>query len=171
MRDHPHLRGEYKSNAIGGVIPLGSPPLAWGIQEYITVKDNGHRITPTCVGNTFSPPCISVNSQGSPPLAWGIHNVFILNNLIFRITPTCVGNTKYVTADQALQKDHPHLRGEYANVVSLNLGKLGSPPLAWGIPTGKITRFNDPRITPTCVGNTVMDPFSDAILKSPECDF
>ena len=29
---HPHVRGEYGSKVLGGVMPFGSPPRAWGIR-------------------------------------------------------------------------------------------------------------------------------------------
>ena len=71
-----------------------------------------------------------------------------------RITPTCVGNT---LADQLLPlmlRDHPHLRGEYLLTVAALLDAIGSPPLAWGIPSSFFSTYSKARITPTCVGNT-----------------
>ena len=54
LQDHPHLRGEYGKGQ--GLNPslLGSPPLAWGILDYLHDALEVDRITPTCVGNTAS---------------------------------------------------------------------------------------------------------------------
>ncbi|RZM14177.1 hypothetical protein LDELB18P2_0843 [Lactobacillus delbrueckii] len=51
-KDHPHLRGEYRSGNRWTIKGLGSPPLAWGIHAISDVALPGWGITPTCVGNT-----------------------------------------------------------------------------------------------------------------------
>ena len=51
-RDHPHLRGEYRSFKAFKLSPSGSPPLAWGIPLVENSNIFVLGITPTCVGNT-----------------------------------------------------------------------------------------------------------------------
>ena len=112
-KDHPHLRGEYFQQTLNKSLRMGSPPLAWGIRYGEPPDFYNCRITPTCVGNTFS---INDNANaqlGSPPLAWGIQLLASAINTSSRITPTCVGNTDLSVYHKAGARDHPHLRGEY----------------------------------------------------------
>ena len=94
-------------------------------------------------------------AQGSPPLAWGIH--------------------RHGEITSVVSWDHPHSHGEYnmfdensiadARITPTRMGNttsspykrrlfLGSPPLAWGIPTLTPSRRSFSRITPTRMGNT-----------------
>ena len=65
-----------------------------------------------------------------------------------------MGNTNTYNYCGYLDKDHPHLRGEYAFFCIPYTGCLGSPPLAWGIPLIALSFISGSWITPTCVGNT-----------------
>ena len=132
-RDHPHLRGEYTRSQRTTSLPLGSPPLAWGIPVRFTASARFKRITPTCVGNTWlahGTECpiwdhphlrgeyqflssSSCRKEGSPPLAWGIPWIQLQVVHKIRITPTCVGNTSSTNFCCLTVRDHPHLRGEY----------------------------------------------------------
>ncbi len=151
--DHPHLRGEYKPPLSNITDKPGSPPLAWGIPIVLCCLSVLSRITPTCVGNTcklsdsldylrdhphlhgeyWLESYIFRSTEGSPPLAWGIQKVSTLGKFFPRITPTCVGNTFFKKGVAFELKDHPHLRGEYLVLRSVNTLLKGSPPLAWGI--------------------------------------
>ncbi len=153
---------------------IGSPPHAWGILHFTCRVINVSRITPTCVGNTRHlsasrlrrrdhphmrgeyriGSCSRIKHTGSPPHAWGILSFQQSTRPAGRITPTCVGNTAERAASGVFQKDHPHMRGEYPPRLTLSSCLTGSPPHAWGIPPGVITRNFSIRITPTCVGNT-----------------
>ena len=142
VKDHPHLRGEYKSRGLFGYLEMGSPPLAWGILLPPGQLKSVAGITPTCVGNTFSvaawttevwdhphlrgeylqvkePPA---GITGSPPLAWGIPILDCYQAPGDGITPTCVGNTSLHACRCLLQWDHPHLRGEYSTAATLKHG-------------------------------------------------
>ena len=152
------MRGEY-AIAAGALFAItGSPPLAWGIRLAILPAVILVRITPTCVGNTMLflfavfvgrdhphlrgeyvslTTCKSCNT-GSPPLAWGIPTSGQNNIFICWITPTCVGNTKLIALASFQGRDHPHLRGEYIAFEKPGSSWLGSPPLAWGIPTAQL---------------------------------
>ena len=93
--------------------------------------------------------------RGSPPLAWGIPSKLMKREIGLRITPTCVGNTVLSFAVIVCDRDHPHLRGEYKEVPRVDDDDEGSPPLAWGIRMASSLAVHRPRITPTCVGNTI----------------
>ncbi len=95
-------------------------------------------------------------SKGSPPHAWGILFAFFLNLTIFRITPTCVGNTYWLSIATLYCRDHPHMRGEYPSLDSTHCVNIGSPPHAWGILGCNWQSECFVRITPTCVGNTIL---------------
>ena len=49
---------------------------------------------------------------------------------------------------------HPHVRGEDASTSSTLRSRSGSPPRAWGGPTGAGKSRSLQRLTPTCVGRT-----------------
>ena len=134
-RDHPHSHGEYHGLLNITRCHLGSPPLAWGIQQLDTHVQNDQRITPTRMGNTqaFAHPCRSKkwitptrmgntttwttrarSYVGSPPLAWGILAIVTENQTILRITPTRMGNTALEAGQVNYCRDHPHSHGEYS---------------------------------------------------------
>ena len=92
------------------------------------------RITPTCVGRTFSrtsgrhrsadhPHVRGEDSgsvdprspaKGSPPRAWGGRPEHDGGEVAHRITPTCVGRTPCPRCPCPSRTDHPHVRGEDA---------------------------------------------------------
>ena len=146
----------------------------WGIPTVDNVIGLHVRITPTCVGNTYSVSSPNaahkdhphmcgeyvalkkwvVNIKGSPPHVWGIRYGLFLLGIRYRITPTCVGNTISRPEWRRTMWDHPHMCGEYTAPLLLTAALPGSPPHVWGIrqiPQAKISRSG---ITPTCVGNT-----------------
>ncbi len=132
------------------------------------------RITPTCVGNTiilepggadpqdhphvcgeYSMPgdvfcCLS----GSPPRVWGILPHVVSQHVAHGITPTCVGNTSRSCCVSRRRWDHPHVCGEYGNLLARLYSTRGSPPRVWGIPRLQSEGLGSGGITPTCVGNT-----------------
>ena len=77
--------------------------------------------------------------------------------VLSRITPTCVGNTTCKTSKTRSSRDHPHLRGEYDMQDKQDKIKQGSPPLAWGILQHVLRQVITCGITPTCVGNTLLN--------------
>ena len=92
---------------------------------------------------------------GSSPLAWGILIAFIRDDVPNRFIPTCVGNTKLYLSHFRMSAVHPHLRGEYADVVPVPFAVDGSSPLAWGIRGQLPYTDRRKRFIPTCVGNTI----------------
>ncbi len=160
---------------------IGSPPLAWGILSQLTAQPRCPRITPTCVGNTavrragtasqedhphlrgeyFPSWSLNLGYAGSPPLAWGILINLWKQRCLLRITPTCVGNTVLLDGGRRPCRDHPHLRGEYFKGFMLWIATAGSPPLAWGIPVALPGIISGCWITPTCVGNTMIESYKE----------
>ena len=147
----------------------------WGIPTVDNVIGLHVRITPTCVGNTYSVSSPNaahkdhphmcgeyfitcsqtVVTLGSPPHVWGILRRFQFRILQNRITPTCVGNTHLQIQRQANAQNHPHMCGEYHFKNFHFVVLLGSPPHVWGIRYAEYRYFPSMRITPTCVGNTM----------------
>ncbi len=71
-----------------------------------------------------------------------------------RIIPTCAGNTYIDLTLLRMWWDHPHLRGEYNNVLALTKTITGSSPPARGIQQRACSHKDHHRIIPTCAGNT-----------------
>jgi len=44
-----------------------------------------------------------------------------------------VGNTEVILAPKKLSAVHPHMRGEYASIMTILSSFGGPPPHAWGI--------------------------------------
>ena len=163
----------------------------WGTLAQKLGISEQYRITPTCVGNTnpflrtfvktedhphlcgehVSSVRRCVCSIGSPPPVWGTPSSLYNWPYKYGITPTCVGNTYACITSGNRYKDHPHLCGEHVALDHATTAELGSPPPVWGTHWDDENAFWCSRITPTCVGNTVIDPYNDAILKSLKCDF
>ena len=110
------------------------------------------RITPACAGKTVMsrlfitffrdhprlrgennclPPQLG-SLPGSPPLARGKQFIKIRSTQHLRITPACAGKTGCCLTCICKDKDHPRLRGENFQLVSLQDKQIGSPPLARG---------------------------------------
>ena len=81
-----------------------------------------------------------------------------------RITPTCVGNTLPSVFHIPLSWDHPHLCGEHLTDKDVTDSELGSPPPVWGTLRYPLEPIVVVRITPTCVGNTIVE-----IIKHGQC--
>ena len=130
---HPHVCGEYDTNALAEGDVAGSPPRVWGIPIALPLHDSCGRFTPTCVGNTgyectmkrgktvHPHVCGEYNRLiraialfvGSPPRVWGIRLRHHSACSSLRFTPTCVGNTSRATFTNRPTKVHPHVCGEY----------------------------------------------------------
>ena len=134
-------------------------------------------ITPTPVGNTIvisfqgklyqdhPHTCGEYNKQtytlklttGSPPHLWGIHFLVVGSGDEAGITPTPVGNTCVVKQIKLVSQDHPHTCGEYLAARSIVRIFPGSPPHLWGIQGLSLNQLRTNGITPTPVGNTVLN--------------
>ena len=175
FRDRPRLRGEYGRLPVPLIVPVGSPPLARGIQSVMLEPSPPRRITPACAGNThgrrldvlvkgdhprlrgeyipvLAPP---PPAKGSPPLARGIPPIDPYRTKGGRITPACAGNTRLPERIEPGFWDHPRLRGEYKDLKLDKEQTRGSPPLARGILRLLYSVKSTSGITPACAGNTV----------------
>ena len=134
------MRGEYVLLTSFALSIQGSPPLARGIRERNLISSSALRITPACAGNTYTVyigirefwdhprlrgeylKCTMFDEklEGSPPLARGIRDTPLSLNPLIRITPACAGNTKPLLQFQLMNRDHPRLRGEYHNRLTVN---------------------------------------------------
>ena len=145
FRDHPRLRGEYGRLPVPLIVPVGSPPLARGIQSVMLEPSPPRRITPACAGNTKRSMVELLFCMGSPPLARGI--------------PPCFPQRAPWSGD------HPRLRGEYSKKPTAQTSGLGSPPLARGILKILIAVFLTIGITPACAGNTTVVIFCKVYIR------
>ena len=157
------------------ICPAGSPPHAWGrlICEAGVVSFT--RFTPTRVGKTAHPSLRARRSSvhphtrgedsgyevrsngndGSPPHAWGRRHCDHMQRPSGRFTPTRVGKTLDFIGRRGACAVHPHTRGEDVLIGPQSGGPSGSPPHAWGRPSGDKAACIRRRFTPTRVGKTV----------------
>ena len=91
---------------------------------------------------------------GSSPRAWGILLPPLGLDEVLRFIPTCVGNTGRRRRTSLPPSVHPHVRGEYACLDTINRFINGSSPRAWGIHADLPGKGTAHRFIPTCVGNT-----------------
>ena len=168
------MRGEYLLLCSEMLLKPGSPPLARGIHTQTIQVSDLVGITPACAGNTrlgyspgegygdhprlrgeyFDNPSKLVQIAGSPPLARGILVMSDDGITPIGITPACAGNTSSAFSASCFAWDHPRLRGEYCCAKSLTSTISGSPPLARGILTNRLSAESREGITPACAGNT-----------------
>ena len=92
---------------------------------------------------------------GSSPRAWG--KVQQTRNIIDsqRIIPTCVGKRPFNFRITKPWTDHPHVRGEKADISHAVEGFNGSSPRAWGKARAVCRARRAMRIIPTCVGKSL----------------
>ena len=158
---------------------LGSPPHIWGTLNGADLKTVNVRITPTYMGNTFGTitaiwfckdhPHIYGEHQfcdilccfiwGSPPHIWGTLWQADETNTIFRITPTYMGNTYLLDDIYPEYRDHPHIYGEHLLIQQQVMVSMGSPPHIWGTLIEVEQPESKFRITPTYMGNTILNVF------------
>ena len=148
------MRGEYPVVVTASAVVTGSPPLARGILPIASVNIPVTEDHPRLRGEYTLRNKSSFRCMGSPPLARGIRKYCREMGYTHGITPACAGNTQNLTLGEAIDRDHPRLRGEYYIWTDSHHGCLGSPPLARGIlRTGRAKPVRR-RITPACAGNT-----------------
>ena len=173
-KKHPHVRGEDCFPVVVNRQAPETPPRAWGRRHPITVSANCGGNTPTCVGKTLAgfkkedvlekhphvrgedatKTGVFSKEQETPPRAWGRLNDLGNMSMLYGNTPTCVGKTYRPREILAVQRKHPHVRGE--DLVAPNACTLQSetPPRAWGRPAELVDGCINLGNTPTCVGKT-----------------
>jgi len=178
LRDHPRMRGEDPTTTCRLVQRRGSPPHARGRRAKAAEARLRERITPACAGKTFEahaqppgkpdhprmrgediwPAKMDTFVSGSPPHARGRRNGLVCCNGSFRITPACAGKTKVHGALQCRDADHPRMRGEDVDPITVGFMQWGSPPHARGRHPAAGDANGDGRITPACAGKTGSRP-------------
>ena len=153
MRDHLHIRGEYKMTFFIVILIPGSPPHTWRILQYCNLVVLIFRITSTYVENTKLDSSNLEHSQdhlhirgeyslsfdtettstGSPPHTWRILVKSTLADYTQGITSTYVENTAQRQCWHSHHQDHLHIRGEYYFWWVFNQSTIGSPPHTWRI--------------------------------------
>jgi hypothetical protein len=118
------------------------------------------RAHPTGVGSIWSCPTRLSGSRGSPPHAWGALSVGADGRAHARFTPTRVGTTHVPAPWEAVMPAHPHVRGDHSSTVACGSDPGGSPPRAWGPPHRRRRPHRQRRLTPTCVGSTLVEQVS-----------
>ena len=164
--DHPRSRGVY-----GRAFPLigrwrGSSPLARGLQWDIEPCGKEFGIIParagfTCMLSTLSRATLdhprsrgvyrrtrgrAPNREGSSPLARGLLGGHLRLRLRPGIIPARAGFTRILMRIILIVRDHPRSRGVYRGPLAYMRGKVGSSPLARGLPppvTGAETTSGD----------------------------
>ncbi len=176
--EHPHVRGEDRSNRSMNAARAGAPPRAWGGRQGRAPAHRRRRSTPTCVGRTSRrshPPTANAEhphvrgedalqdlnggrAAGAPPRAWGGQRALTGSGAEQRSTPTCVGRTLRQRRKAGAATEHPHVRGEDPTGHVTHDLLTGAPPGAWG--GLHHPRLTEParRSTPTCVGRTTEEP-------------
>ena len=154
------------------IIPVGSPPRAWGQLNQRRARGGVLRFTPTGVG-TICAPARSLQPRpvhphgrgdnlslrgaltppfGSPPRAWGQFRQRVARHRLERFTPTGVGTIWDVAGRAYRAKVHPHGRGDNLLLMQNCDALLGSPPRAWGQCMVREAKQRNTRFTPTGVG-------------------
>ena len=153
LKDHLHIRGEYKDTEKKFLKVLGSPPHTWRIQPWHKRWWIYLRITSTYVENTinykrghgdnmdhlhirgeYRLDAIFVTLiEGSPPHTWRIPSKSKKPLPKEGITSTYVENTKIRIFPLNSYWDHLHIRGEYLKLSHYLHPRKGSPPHTWRI--------------------------------------
>ncbi len=168
------MRGEDDLQIPAKLVPVETPPRAWGRPLHGQHTELVLGNTPTCVGKTSSRfparPCnkkhphvrgedsshrsVNVSDQETPPRAWGRLTMICINDARLGNTPTCVGKTGSQPEWAPVVQKHPHVRGEDFNDLDKGVELAETPPRAWGRQHPAHGRVRRVRNTPTCVGKT-----------------
>ena len=174
-RDHPRSRGVYPPPTGRIRILTGSSPLARGLRRAAGQRPHPRGIIPARAGFTArgrSQPrgrsdhprsrgvylgggCEHGRTEGSSPLARGLlGHVLPLADEV-RIIPARAGFTSRVRDSGRDSGDHPRSRGVYGIWWRARAIRIGSSPLARGLPSESQTPEHHPRIIPARAGFTV----------------
>ena len=154
MKDHPRSRGVYSSRTIPPrprlwIIPARAGFTAMTLLGIMNVKDHPRSRGVYSVLRTRR----SI-TLGSSPLARGLQEGHGLIPRASRIIPARAGFTRRSWWKYPWRPDHPRSRGVYAHGPAARLRRLGSSPLARGLPMASFTRELRARIIPARAGFT-----------------
>ena len=154
-RDHPRSRGVYRGVTAEEQRRYGSSPLARGLPRRHRRRTEALRIIPARAGFTgagrsprgrrrdhprsrgvYAPTSpAQCASHGSSPLARGLRGRACTRRRPHRIIPARAGFTRSPPRCAAGRPDHPRSRGVYADGQTPSPEKVGSSPLARGLPS------------------------------------
>ena len=154
-KDHPRSRGVYVYPIAGQCTGVGSSPLARGLRVSRGLSARLRRIIPARAG--FTPMALASASTledhprsrgvyavidqlasdeaGSSPLARGLRHAARGHHRPPGIIPARAGFTRRRPVPAGHSRDHPRSRGVYDMLHEATIGRLGSSPLARGLPT------------------------------------
>ena len=157
------------------MITSGSSPLARGLPSSLRSEEGGTGIIPARAGFTSSPQCRPSPAgdhprsrgvysdrhprlrgvEGSSPLARGLPPQAAGAGGGGGIIPARAGFTDLLRARAARTQDHPRSRGVYAGIFLAPSPRVGSSPLARGLPQEIDGEAGENRIIPARAGFTV----------------
>ena len=168
------MRGEDYGFLVYTPSYAGSPPHARGRPAIVTALAAESGITPACAGKTDriesnipdmkdhprmrgedSPDESTAQYRtGSPPHARGRPAFAGYFVALEGITPACAGKTRLIEITKELESDHPRMRGEDVDPITVGFMQWGSPPHARGRRRSHNRRVHAVGITPACAGKT-----------------
>ena len=168
------MRGEKPENLHDKPLQKGSPPRARGKVQQSGGSGVRPGITPACAGKSgacASPPrspgdhprvrgekvdkfSIKAPEPGSPPRARGKGMPRTAGRAGVGITPACAGKSDREFFSGLRLGDHPRVRGEKWESVSMMSSPTGSPPRARGKEFPASVAGRHPGITPACAGKS-----------------
>ena len=183
--DHPRSRGVYGATSEAQLNQSGSSPLARGLQGPHRQVQHRPGIIPARAGFTRSPQaCRSYRRdhprsrgvysgealdgrlrEGSSPLARGLRSPGTWRRTLTRIIPARAGFTCRVVRAERPGRDHPRSRGVYRRSRLRTRRRLGSSPLARGLPHNLVHGVADLGIIPARAGFTHRKPLRKAVQK------
>ena len=96
-----------------------------------------------------------VRNLGSSPHARGALVADAEDDTQARIIPACAGSTLTQRRTDAITEDHPRMRGEHRQQMSVETQASGSSPHARGAPHRPRARCGQVGIIPACAGSTL----------------
>ena len=177
MADHPRSRGVYGRPVRVSCWSAGSSPLARGLRSGDATGRAMRGIIPARAGFT-RPMCMRASlltdhprsrgvysctdgaitrASGSSPLARGLRQVPGHADPVRGIIPARAGFTEREYQRHGEEWDHPRSRGVYPETPWVTAPRIGSSPLARGLPLHRDRAENRRRIIPARAGFTVFD--------------
>ena len=92
---------------------------------------------------------------GSSPHARGAPSCTALSHSLIGIIPACAGSTRAACTRSRSCRDHPRMRGEHTELVTMSIFEPGSSPHARGARALRAARPGRPGIIPACAGSTL----------------
>ena len=172
--DHPRIRGEHSNLSYGGMKLVGSSPHTRGARTCKPGRGGAGRIIPAYAGSTpstsgqiggdadhprirgehFQTFMADIAERGSSPHTRGAPILHTPLSKTWRIIPAYAGSTTMAALVVAAVMDHPRIRGEHVDPITIGIGQWGSSPHTRGARPDGRRRARTPRIIPAYAGST-----------------